>query len=182
MKLCDAGHRLQPGSGTRIPYSPVRDRTPSPSCVPGSGLIQSCAHFWGPKGQILMNQMLPSLRLQVSIQGGVRAVADACSGNQAVTLCRCTGHDPLCLPCSCLRGWNDPTAGLCMAACLQQNNCPLSYYIVTCDLKMIHSFSLSLDLAIILHFSQILLGMLICLHRDIFCKINLRTFQMNEHI
>lgn len=98
VKRCDAGHRLQPGSGTGIPYSPVRDRTPSPSCVPGSGLIQSCAHFWRPKRQILMNQMLPSLHLQVSIQGGVRGVADACSGNQAVTLCRCTGHDPQTCP------------------------------------------------------------------------------------
>lgn len=46
---------------------------------------------------------------------------------------------------------------------------------------MIHPFYLSLDFAIILHSSQILLGMLMCLHRDIFCKINLRTFKMNEH-
>jgi len=46
---------------------------------------------------------------------------------------------------------------------------------------MIHPFYLSLDFAIILHFSQILLGMLMCLHRDICCKINLRTFKMNEH-
>lgn len=32
---CDAGHRLQPSSGTWTPYSPVDDRTPSR--VPGSG-------------------------------------------------------------------------------------------------------------------------------------------------
>lgn len=80
-----------------------------------------------------------------------------------------------------VRAVADTIAGLCIEVSLQQNNCPLSYYIVTCDLEMIHPFYLSLDFAIISCFSQILLGMLMCLHRDIFCKINLRTFKMNEH-
>lgn len=31
--------------------------------VPGSGLLQSCAHFWGPRRQILGNQTLPPVNL-----------------------------------------------------------------------------------------------------------------------
>lgn len=156
------------------------DRTPSPSRIPVSDLTQSCAHFEGHKKQIVMNQMLPLLRLQVSIQsGGENWGWHVPWKSSCVTLHKGWPPD---LPCSRHRGWSDPTAGLCVAAPLQQNNCPLSYYIVTCDLEMIHPFYLSLDSAIILHFSQIVLGMLMCLHRDIFCKINLRTFKMNEHI
>lgn len=181
--LKDAGHRLLPDSGTRVPYSPVGDRTPSPSLLPARGLIHSGAHFWGPKRQILMNQMLLLLHLQVSIQGG----GENCGWcvlwkSDCITLRRCTGNDPRTRLALASEAEMTLQPVLCMAASLQQNNCPLSYYIVTCDLEMIHPFYLSPDFAIILHFSQILLGMLMCLHREIFCKINLRTFKMNEHI
>lgn len=158
------------------------DRPPSSSRVPSWGLIQFCAHFWGPTRQILIIPMLPLLHLQGSTQGGGESWAWCMLWKWGCITLHDAQGTILRNPLSCPRDWNDPTAALGMAASPQQNNCPLFYYIVTCDLEMIHPFYSSLDFAIILHFSQILSGMLMCLHRNIFCKINLRTFKMNEHI